>query len=116
MKRALFLSTAVMLFLATAALTDASASAKYSASSSRATEVTGCLQPGPAAQEYIVQASDGTTWGINEKDLMLNDYVGKTVTVAGDSTHASSEERQSDNASHYLLARDVVVDSRSCQQ
>ena len=116
MKRALFLSTAALLFFVTAALTDAAASTNSSTSGSRAIEVTGCLQPGPVAQEYIVQASDGTSWGINEKDLMLNDYIGKTVTVAGDPARASVEERKSGDASHYLLARDVVVEHRSCQQ
>ncbi len=117
MKRALFLSTVMLLFLATGALTDATASTTASTSGSHAVEVTGCLQPGPTAKEYIVQSNNGAKWGINEKgDLMLNNYVGETVTVAGDAAHVSSQERKATDASHYLLGRDVAVDSQTCNQ
>ncbi len=47
---------------------------------------------------------------------MLNNYVGQTVTVAGDAMHALPNERKSHDASHYVRALDVVVDSESCQK
>lgn len=116
MKTTLFFSAVAVLLFATAGLTNLFASTNHSISHAQAVEVTGCLQPGPVAREYLVQASDGTTWGINEKDLLLNNYVGHSVTVAGDPTHATASERNDGGASHYLLARDVFVDSESCQK
>jgi len=116
MKRSLSLFAASALFFAVVGLTNVFASTNKTPSSTRAIAVTGCLEPGPVAKEYIVQGNDGKAWGVNEKDLMLNNYVGKTVTVAGDPTHATLDERKSGGASHYMLARDVVVDSKSCQE
>ena len=116
MKRALFLAASAVLFFGTAGLTNLSATTNQSMSHSQAVEVTGCLQPGPVAKEYLLQASDGTTWGINETDMLLNNYVGRSVTVSGDHTHATTAERRDGGASHYLLARDVVVENQSCQK
>jgi hypothetical protein len=79
-------------------------------------EITGCLQPGPVSKEYLLEASDGTTWGINEADLMMNNYVGQTVTVAGDAIHPTASERKAGGAQHFLKAMDLVVDSESCQK
>lgn len=116
MKRSMYLSVAAVLLFAAAGLSNAFASTTHPASASHAMEVTGCLQVGPAAKEYTVQASDGTTWGINETDMLLNNYVGESVTIAGDTTHANSSERKAGGASQYLLARDVVVENQSCQK
>ena len=79
-------------------------------------ELTGCLQQGPVAKEYLIQNSDGTTWGVNEtSDLYLNHYVGQKVTVAGDVMRPTTAERKDGGAHHYLDARDVVVDAEHCQ-
>ncbi len=115
MKRALYLSAAAVLFFAAAGLSNAFASTSHPASASHAMEVTGCLQPGPVAKEYILHATDGTAWGVNETDMLLNNYIGHSVTVSGDTVHATSSERKAGGASHYLLARDVVVENQSCQ-
>jgi hypothetical protein len=80
------------------------------------TEITGCLEQGPTAKEYLLKASDGTVWGINETDMLMNNYVDHTVTVSGDITHPSTSERDAGGAHHYLRAYDVVVDSSSCQK
>jgi len=80
------------------------------------TEVTGCLEQGPTAKEYLLKASDGTTWGVNETDMLMNDYVDHTVTVSGDITHPNASERSVGGAHHYLRAYDVVVESRTCQK
>jgi hypothetical protein len=116
MKRTLFLAASTVLFFGTAGLTNLSASTNHSMSHSQAVEVTGCLQAGPVAKEYLLQASDGTTWGINETDMLLNNYIGHSVTVAGDRMHATTAERRDGGASHYLLARDVVVENQPCQK
>ncbi len=115
MKRAFFLSAAAVLLFGTAGLTNLFASPKAEATHTQGIEVTGCLQPGPIAKEYLLHASDGTTWGVNETDMLLNDYIGKSVTVAGDASHMTTSERKAGGASHYLLARDVVVEHQSCQ-
>ena len=46
-------------------------------------EITGCLEQGPVAKEYKLQASDGTTWGIRESDMLMNNYLNHEVTVSG---------------------------------
>jgi hypothetical protein len=79
-----------------------------------ATEVTGCLEQGPTAKEYLLKTSDGTTWGINETDMLMNNYVDHTVTVSGDRVHPISAERN--DAQHFLRAYDVVVESSNCQK
>jgi hypothetical protein len=117
MKRKLSITASALLFLGTAGLSTALAAPAPSVARPGTTEVTGCLQPGPVAKEYLIHTSDGTTWGVNEvRDLMLNNYVGQTVTVAGDAMHALPSERKSNAASHYVRALDVVVDSESCQK
>jgi hypothetical protein len=54
--------------------------------------------------------------GINETDMLMNNYVGHTVTIAGDSTRATASERSAGGAQHYLHAYDVVVDSSTCNK
>lgn len=93
------------------------------ASSHKTVEVTGCLQQGPAAKEYIVQGNDGTTWGVTSADrnMYMNDYVGQTVTIAGDTMHPNASLRAENQHSspainHYVKAMDVAVDSESCSK
>lgn len=79
-------------------------------------EVTGCLQQGPVAKEYMIHDSNGQTWGVNETEyLYLNHYVGQKVTVTGDVMHPTMTERKDGGAHHYVDARDIVVDSEHCQ-
>lgn len=96
----------------------ASASTKSSAESSRKpVEATGCLEPASVAKTYTVKTSDGTTWGVTEdRALLLNNYVGRTVTVSGDPIHPQASERAAVNAAHYMHAMDVAVDNDKCQQ
>jgi len=79
-------------------------------------EITGCLQQGPVAKEYLLTTSDGTTWGVNERDMYMNNYVGHTVTVTGDVMRPTPDERKDGGAHHYLRAQDLVVESESCQR
>jgi hypothetical protein len=107
--------TALMLFATGGSLTLYAKPASHTASR-QPTQVTGCLEQGPTAKEYLLKASDGTVWGINETDMLMNNYVDHTVTVSGDLTHANASERSAGGAQHYLRAYDVVVDSGSCQK
>lgn len=87
--------------------------ASHSASRT-STEVTGCLEQGPTAKEYLLKASDGTMWGINETDMLMNNYVDHTVTVSGDQIHPTAGERN--DAQHFIRAYDVLVESSNCQK
>jgi len=80
------------------------------------TEITGCLQPGPTAKEYLLKTSDGTTWGITETDMLMNDYIDHTVTVSGNRMHPTVAEKSAGGAQHFLRAYDIVVDNSTCQK
>ena len=113
MKATISLFTSAMLFCTLGTLALYGAPASHSASRTP-TEVTGCLEQGPTAKEYLLKASDGTTWGINETDMLMNNYVDHTVTVSGDQVHPTVAERN--DAQHFLRAYDVVVESSNCQK
>jgi len=102
-----------MLFCTLGTLALYAAPASHSASRT-ATEVTGCLEQGPTAKEYLLKTSDGTTWGVNEADMLMNNYVDHTVTVSGDRVRPTATERN--DAQHFLRAYDVVVESSNCQK
>jgi hypothetical protein len=116
MKRTIGICTTMIMFAGTIGLSAAYAAPSESGAHRNPIEVTGCLQQGPAAKEYVLRTSDGTTWGINETDMLMNDYLGQTVTISGDATHPTASERAAGEAHHYLQARDVVVESESCQK
>jgi hypothetical protein len=105
--------TSAMFFCTLGTLALYAAPASHSASRTP-TEVTGCLEQGPTAKEYVLKASDGTTWGINETAMLMNNYVDHTVTVSGDRVHPTAAERN--DAQHFLRAYDVVVESSNCQK
>ena len=116
MKSTIGIWVTATIFVGTVGLTSAYATPVSQAMSRKPIEVTGCLQQGPVAKEYLIHASDGTTWGINETDVLINNYVGQTVTVVGDAMRPSTAERTDGGAQHYLRAMDLVVDSESCQK
>jgi len=112
MKRILSLLAAGLFLFETAATTNIFAAP--SPACSHPLEAAGCLRQGPSAQEYVIQSPDSTTKGIYEsRDLLLNNYVGKTVTVAGDPANHSSKD---DEASHHMRAMDIVVENQGCQK
>lgn len=79
-------------------------------------EVTGCLEQGPAAKEYLLRASDGTTWGVRESDMLMNNYVGHEVTISGDPVHPTASERSAAGTHHFIRAYDLAVESNSCHK
>ncbi len=106
-------ATAIM-FAGTLGPLTAQASPTSKATTKGATEVTGCLEQGPVAREYLLRTSDGTTWGVREKDMMMNNYIGHEVTVAGDVFHPTASERSAAGTQHFLRAYDLAVDSDTC--
>ena len=107
-------ATAIM-FAGTLGTFTAQAAPPTKAAKNGAVEVTGCLESGPAAKEYLVRTNDGTTWGVMETDMMMNNYVDHEVTVAGDIIHPTASER-STGAQHFLRAYDLVVESGNCHK
>jgi len=116
MKAMLSLWTTVFMFFATAGSLALYARPASHTASKQAVEVTGCLEQGPSAKEYLLKSGDGTTWGINETDMLMNNYVGHTVTVSGDTMRPTASERADGGAQQYLRAYDIVVESGSCQK
>jgi hypothetical protein len=46
--------------------------------------------------------------------MLMNNYLGHEVTVAGDAMHATTSEQAVSGAHHFLRAYDVVVETNSC--
>jgi hypothetical protein len=115
MKNTIVMWATAIMFVGTLGMASAPA-ASAQTTYRKPVEITGCLQQGPVAKEYMLKASDGTTWGVNEIDMMMNNYVGQTVTVVGDVMRPSAGERTDGGAHHYLRARDLVVESDTCQK
>lgn len=123
MKRKVSTWIAVVVFVGAVALGCAQATPPSHAMH-KTIEITGCLQQGPVAKEYILLGNDGSAWGVTsaDKDMYLNDYVGRTVTMAGDAVHPKSRlitvagEQNSPPISQYIRAMDVAVDSENCKK
>ena len=108
-------ATAIM-FAGTFGTVTAHATSVPKASYRAPVEITGCLEPGPAAKEYVLKVSDGTRWGIRESDMLMNNYVDHEVTVAGDPIHPTASERSAAGAQHFVRAYDLAVESNSCSK
>ena len=116
MKATISLWITTLIFFCTLGTMAAHATPAPNTASRQPVEVTGCLEPGPAAKEYLLKTSDGTVWGINETDMLMNNYVDHTVTISGDRMHPTAAERNADGAKHFLRAFDVLVESSTCHQ
>ena len=85
-------------------------------------EVTGCLQQGPAAKEYVLLGNDDSTWGVisADKDMYMNDYVGETAPLwelhAPSARLKAAAAEHSQAIQHYARAMDVAVESETCQK
>ena len=117
MKETLGIWTAALALFFTLGLAEAYAAPAAHTGYGKTVQLRGCLKQGPVAKEYLIQNGDGTTWGVNEGDLYLNHYVGREVTLTGDTTRPTTAERNDDSgAHHYMEAMDVVVNNEHCQQ
>lgn len=108
-------ATAIM-FAGTLGALTAQAAPDSKARTKGPTEITGCLEQGPVAREYLLRTGDGTTWGVREKDMLMNNYIGHEVTVAGDVFHPTASERSAAGTQHFLRAYDLAVDSNTCSK
>lgn len=45
--------------------------------------ITGCLSKGDSANEFLLTASDGSTWEARSSRVALADHVGHTITATG---------------------------------
>ncbi len=123
MKRNISTWIAAIVFVGALSLASAQATTAPQATN-KVVEITGCLQQGPAAKEYILQSNDGSTWVVTsvDRNMYMNDYVGQTVTVSGDAVHPSarlrtvSAQQNAPKINHYLRARDVAVVSETCKK
>ena len=116
MKSNIGIWAAAIMFAGTFGTVKAQATSASKASYKAPVEVTGCLEQGPAAKEYLLRASDGTTWGVRETDILMNNYVGHEVTVAGDPVHPTASERSAAGAHRFIRAYDVAVESNTCNK
>lgn len=115
MKANIGIWAAAIMFAGTFGTVKAQATSASKTSYKAPVEVTGCLEQGPAAKQYLLRASDGTTWGIRESDMLMNNFVDHEVTVAGDVVHATASERSAAGVHHFIRAYDVAVEGNSCQ-
>jgi hypothetical protein len=92
--------------------------------------VTGCLTKGDSANEFLLTASDGSTWEVRSSQVSLADHVGHTVSATGVVSHAKMHNMKEDakdaaqdsgmkksNTEHgHMTITDVQMVSSSCQQ
>ena len=92
--------------------------------------VTGCLSQGDSANEYVLTASDGSTWELRSSSVPLANHVGHTVSAVGavnnptahnlkedakDAAHDTGMKK--DNTEHgHLTVTDVTMVSDSCNK
>ncbi len=74
--------------------------------------LTGCLQKGEDANEYMLTARDGSTWEVSAADgVALAPHVGHTVTITGTAStiHAKAheaKEKAKDEASEHGMTKE----------
>ena len=56
--------------------------------------VTGCLQKGDEAGEYLITSEDGKRYGLHSKAVDLSEHVGHKVTVAGTKMREADKEKK----------------------
>jgi hypothetical protein len=56
--------------------------------------LTGCLQQGDDADEYVLTAKDGSRWELRSERVKMASHVGHTVTISGTAgrAHAKAHE------------------------
>jgi len=93
--------------------------------------VTGCLTKGPSANEFLLTASDGSTWEVhNNNAIDLTSHLGHTIKAKGvvsntkmhnmkeDAKGAATDVGMKKNTAEHghLKVTDVRMVSESCQQ
>jgi hypothetical protein len=93
--------------------------------------ITACVTKGPSANEFLLTASDGSTWEVhNNNAIDLTSHLGHTVRVKGVVSHSKMHNMKEDakgaaadtgmkksSTEHgHLKVTDVHMVSESCQQ
>jgi hypothetical protein len=93
--------------------------------------ITGCLSKGDSANEYLLTATDGSTWEVHANNAVnLSRHVGHTIEAKGVVTNAKMHDMKEDakdaaqdsgmkknNTEHgHLKVTDVRMVGESCQQ
>jgi Protein of unknown function (DUF5818) len=97
----------------------------------KAQTLTGCLQKGDSANEYMLTAKDGSTWELKSDSVDLAPHVGHTVTIIGTRSalhaeaHEAKEKTKSEMQEHgmakhatehgHLKVSNLSMVSDSCQ-
>jgi len=85
---------ALSLFAGTASLVSAQTTTKTTHKKTRT--VSGCLQSGDSADEFILTTAAGATWEIKSDNVKLVDHVGHTVTITGVVSNATMHGMKED--------------------
>jgi hypothetical protein len=68
-------------------------------SASRTKTVTGCLEKGDEAGEFVITGDDSKKWELRSSTVKLDEHVGHKVTVTGAATRdTKGEEKQESKA------------------
>ena len=93
--------------------------------------ITGCITRGPSANEFLLTASDGSSWDVhNNNAIDLTSHLGHTIEVKGVVSHSKMHNMKEDakgaakdvgmknnSTEHgHLKVTDVHMVSESCQQ
>jgi hypothetical protein len=124
MKNKLSMWIMATLFAGTLGLASAQAAPTKQTASKQPVELTGCLQQAPDAREYLLMGDNGKAYELSsaDREMYMNDYIGKKVTVAGDWVHpkasvktVSMNNKETPLAGH-LRAMDLTVVSETCKK
>jgi hypothetical protein len=74
----------------------ASLSALAGDSKSKVRDVTGCLAKGDSDKEFVLTATDGSTWEVRSDKVPLAEHVGHTVSATGVVSHAKMHNMKED--------------------
>ena len=99
------------------------------AKSKETKDVTGCLSKGDSASEFVLTASDGSTWEVKSSKVALADHVGHTVTATGTVSSMKEDAKEAANdagmkndsgmkkggEAGHLTVTDVKMVSDSCK-
>ncbi len=102
-----------MIFFLMLAGAFASAQSRDKDTDKTARKITGCLQKGDQANEYVLTAKDGSTWDLRSDSVDLAPHVGHTVTITGTASrlhakaHEMKEETKEEMHEHGMAKSDT---------
>lgn len=90
--------------------------------------ITGCLEKGKKADEFMLKGDDGSTWEVRSSTVALGEHVGHEVSATGVVSHNKAHNMKedakeaahdsgmtkSDNEYGHLKVTDVQMVSKTC--